>query len=348
MRNLSTALLTLALTACGDRYNDDGHGTYGNGPLVTGGCGDAAGCATQASQASNSIKASDPNFEKNYARGVALDQFLQDYLVNGHQTKARARILKVRTVGNKMRAFVSLTDSAGNPTADAAAADLRFSRVRASGEKELLASTVVGPVYGRLPIQMSAVLDHSGSMSGSIDALHAATVQLVAALPEVAFSIVKFATTANIVQPMTKDFAALSAAIRAPYELSSTALFDAIAVGLDSHGGSGADLEALTLGMVFTDGVENASKIGYDVVKSRLREARIPQLIIGMGQVDIKSLLTMAEDTNGLFQYQNDAAKIEASMAYAAATVKAVIEVEIPLSDAPDLKAEDLVADIRE
>lgn len=345
MRQLIALTFALVFTACGEhRYGEDKQGTYGKGPTVSA-CIDAATCGATASAAAAAIRSSDAEFERRYAGG-ALDRLVADYLSDGHAKRASVRIVKARLEGDRIRAFVAVTDAAGEPTTDLVAAELQLARIAANGLRTPVPLHVVGPAYGRVPMQIALVLDHSGSMTKSIDALHVGAKQLVAALPETAFAVVKFGSLAELMQPMTRDATALDEAIDGPYRLGSTALFDGIAAGVAAHGAA-ADTEAVTLGVVFTDGVENASSLGYDALKSALNLARVPQLVLGMGQVDMKSLITMAEDTNGVFQYLPDATQIGASMAYAARAIQSIVEIEVPLAEAPGLVPEDLLAEVR-
>ena len=344
-------LIALALTvaACSsDRYNDDKKGQYGNGPTLSS-CAGPNTCQKNAASAANEIRHEDPDFERKYLDSMPLEDALSEILTHGFLRQRRVRILKAYATGEVMRAYISVQDDEGQPTTDLAALGFAIG----DGTRDLPFTT--GGVVPQTALRLSTVMDYSGSMGAAISQLEQANVQFYHSLSNAQFALVKFSSTAEIIAPMDQYEASrsLDPLFTQDFAIGNTALFDGIVKGLETHQSaafaSEASADTLSLGVVFTDGVENASLTSYDAVKTRLRNAKIPQIILGMGNVDIKSLLTLAEDTNGLFQFVANGDGIEAGMARVTSVANSILTIDIPLTqELSGLKPEQLVAKLKE
>lgn len=349
MHKVYFTALAFCVTACSsDRYNDDQKGTYGNGPAMSH-CQDPALCQKTAASAASNIRKDDPDFERKYLDDVSLEDALTDIVTHGFLRQRRVRILKAQVVGKVMRAYIAAQDDAGQPTTDLNALGFTLR----DGKQDL--PFEVGPAVPASALNLSMVMDYSGSMGAALPKLEQANVQFYHALASAQFAVVKFSSTAEIVAPMARydQTKPLDDIFTQAFPIGSTALFDGIIKGLQTHEAaseaSEASVHSLSLGVVFTDGFENASATSYDSVKSTLRNTKIPQIILGMGNVDIKSLLTFAEDTNGLFQFVADGDGIEHAMARVTAVASSIVPIEIPLtSELSSLQPDQLVAKIKE
>lgn len=335
----------VALSGCSDRYNDDKHGQYGKSPSISS-CTDPAICQQQAATVAQDIRAHDPDFERNYLENIKLEDALTEITTHGYLKRRRVRILKAVPMGAVMRVYIALQDHTGTPSSDAERLRLTIQRNEAPLHYEVKKG--VSPEE----VALSTVMDYSGSMGPALPKLEQANVQLYRSLPQALFGVVKFSDTAQVVAPMARRSpdAGFESVLTQAFPIGSTALFDGILAGTEVHRAADAERaesdDLLRLGLVFTDGVENASRASYEQVKSTLRLARIPQIILGMGSVDIKSLFTLAEDTNGIFQFVADSAGIEGAMARVTTIIRSIVVVEIPLAQdgASGLTPEDLVA----
>lgn len=349
MIKLFFAIYAVALSACSsDRYNDDKRGSYGNGPTVSQ-CDDPAICQKTAATTANNIRQSDPNFESKYLVNMRLEEAISDLITHGFLKKRRVRILKAHVVDQVMRAYISAQDDNGQPITDLTSLGLTIS----DGSKDL--AFEIGQVIPASALSVSMVMDYSGSMGAALPKLEQANIQFYHALPAAQFAVVKFSDQAQIIAPMAhyEQKSELDSIFTKNFPSGSTALFDGILKGLETHQTATAESQTsrdtLNLGVVFTDGLENASHANYDSVKLTLRNSKIPQIILGMGHVDIKSLLTFAEDTNGLFQFVANSDGIEAAMSRVTNIVSSIVPIDIPLSpELSGLKADQLVAKIKE
>ena len=350
-RHITSALTLILTLSCGDhRYDQDRMGTYGKGPLVTP-CGNQ--CTKEdyqnnAKKMSEDIRASDPKFEELYFRNTSMESSLRDILEFGYVKKSNIRLLKLSRENNKVKAIVFLADLEGKPTTDYQNMKLTFAPSNDKTKSFPVASVTKIFDQHAEKIYLGSVLDYSGSMSNDIQDLENACSQLYASIPGIYGSVTKFNSESRMLQTLTQDISQLQNAIHTEYELSATALFDGILAGLQGLRKNDEAEESIKIQVVFTDGVDNASKMTYEALKSTLKEFKIPQIILGMGTVDIKSLYTLASDTNGLFYYMPGSEKIESSMHYVSQIIQSLLEVEIDVSSQPEISFSDMFASVKD
>lgn len=174
----------------------------------------------------------------------------------------------------------------------------------------LLSSALAGPhVVARLPAKDAAVMlcvDTSGSMSSTdvrptrSEASRAAARAFINHLPDgTKVGIVTFATSAVVIQPLTRDRqVALDAVDRIPAPNGATAIGDALALAaqqLPAHGHRAV--------VLLTDGVNNR---GQDPVEAAnaLAAQHVPVYAIGIGTNDSGTLIP---GTSELAQLDEDA-----------------------------------------
>jgi Ca-activated chloride channel family protein len=181
------------------------------------------------------------------------------------------------------------------------------------------------------PIYIGIVIDHSGSMSIDISQLHdkngkplysydanfepilpngytapidnakAAVKAFISTFntQKDFISIVGFSNTVDMQSHLTQDISKINSLIDSMKADSSTALYDAMIKSIEDI----EKAEGVKVLVVLTDGHDNSSQSKwYDVVEKALK-ANIPIYIIGLGDVNINTLKSIARSTKGEFYY---------------------------------------------
>lgn len=131
-----------------------------------------------------------------------------------------------------------------------------------------------------LPYSMGLVLDRSGSMAGMIDDIYNAAFHTVrASKVKDEFFIEVFDSHVEMRQELTTDQALLQRQLQGVAPGGSTALYDAIMVGLDQLKNARHDKKAL---LVVTDGADNSSKHSFEEVLERARAENVVIYVVGM------------------------------------------------------------------
>lgn len=150
---------------------------------------------------------------------------------------------------------------------------------------------------------ISFVLDYSGSMSSQDKKfLEEALVYFLDQLPPVyRASVIKFNSKVSTYQTLTRDAGTLKDAITRTMSSGSTALYDAMGKGLEELKN---ETVPFRLQLVFTDGMENSSKVHcHDSVVALSHREGIPVFVMGMGDIDVPAMMSMTNDTNACFLY---------------------------------------------
>lgn len=158
---------------------------------------------------------------------------------------------------------------------------------------------------------ISFVLDYSGSMSAKDKGfLEDALLYFIETLPPVYLaSVHKFSSDVQTYQPLTRDTEKLKAAITRKMSAGSTSLYDAVGAGIGELSRSDVPFR---LQLVFTDGMENASRTHcHQSVVALSKQNGIPVFVMGMGQIDVPAMLTLTNDTNACFLYAPSNDKIK-------------------------------------
>lgn len=158
------------------------------------------------------------------------------------------------------------------------------------------------------PVSWGLVLDRSGSMTGMMEEVYRAALHSIeAGTPEDDTLIITFSDQPRLVQPFTSERLALLESIKGLMAGGGTALYDAVALGLDHVRGGRHKKKVL---VVVTDGEDNESLISFhDLVKmARQRETLI--YVVGffgpMGGLELEAyrdhdrLKRLAEDTGAM------------------------------------------------
>ncbi|MFH1676283.1 MAG: VWA domain-containing protein, partial [bacterium] len=155
------------------------------------------------------------------------------------------------------------------------------------------------------------VLDRSGSMAGKpFTDLQVAAKAFVSHLQSNdEAEIISLASSVVLNQEFTNDIALLQSVIDALNSGGSTALYDAIALGVENTAARTNQLKAV---VAMTDGQENNS-VTYsnrDNLIDYIDDYNVPVYTIGLGSVDAASLQQIATDTGGEYFYAPDSAQL--------------------------------------
>jgi Ca-activated chloride channel family protein len=129
------------------------------------------------------------------------------------------------------------------------------------------------------PISVVVMLDTSASMTGSLSLLQAAAEQfLLRLLPKDQGSVGAFNDKIEFVSGFTSNRDSLVASLKEIDFGNPTRLYDALAASLDELRG----IEGRRVVLVFTDGEDTASRIGYGTVEDRARAEEVMIYAIGL------------------------------------------------------------------
>jgi Ca-activated chloride channel homolog len=152
------------------------------------------------------------------------------------------------------------------------------------------------------PVAVGLVFDTSGSMSGSEREERAAANEFFkTANPEDEFALVEFDSRPRLVVPVTPDPAKVTYQLLFAHAKGSTALLDAVFLGLHEIKKSNKKRKAL---VVVTDGGENNSRYTPTEIKSVVKESDVLIYSIGIftdaNNTDVGGVLSnISEQTGG-------------------------------------------------
>lgn len=171
----------------------------------------------------------------------------------------------------------------------------------------------------RVPISLGIVFDTSGSMEDKIEGVQDAVEHFVKSIgADDEIFLVEFSDFAEIVQDFTNDKRRIQRTVQNLEPRGSTALFDAILLGLQ-HVTQGKNRKRALL--LLTDGNDTASSVKYDEVLSLARKSEVIVYGLGIGHgekgsvhsgifdsrikdtVDMKTLRALADATGGNAYY---------------------------------------------
>lgn len=207
-----------------------------------------------------------------------------------------------------VRLVVRVTDAAGNGVQGLGPNDIEVLERGAPQQARLELAADAAPV------NLVLALDVSGSMAGQpLADAKAAIISMINGIgPKDRVALVVFDQIARVAQPLTTDKAALTAATQRAAVGGDTAIFDALALGLDVLGPTQAtERRAIVL---LTDGADTASSTGRDAVATRAARAGVPIYAVGFGSgVDRPTLDALAaRSANGRAYVAPNAAELRA------------------------------------
>jgi len=150
-------------------------------------------------------------------------------------------------------------------------------------------------------------LDTSGSMEEfhKLDAAKAVSLDFANKRKNDALGLVVFGNIAYIASPLTFDKKTFSSILKRIYvgiAGGKTAIYDALFLSANLF----KNVKGEKIIILLTDGMDNMSKIPFDVMIKKLKKEHIKVYTIGIGgDTDIDVLKTIAKETNGKFYIAN-------------------------------------------
>ncbi len=210
----------------------------------------------------------------------------------------------------------TVTDKNGRYRADLKQSDFT---VFEDGAKQELAYFNTGD---RVPISLGIIFDTSGSMEDKIEGVQDAVEHFVKNVsPNDEIFLIQFSDDAELVQDFTADKKRILRAVESLEPRGSTALFDAIGLGLQKVKQGKHKKRALLL---LTDGNDTASSMNFQTVLSLAKKSEVTIYGLGIGHgakgsshtgldfqiqytVDMRSLRSLADATGGNAYYLENA-----------------------------------------
>jgi len=192
-----------------------------------------------------------------------------------------------------VKVSASVVDASGRPVAGLGPNDLiLFERgVERPADVEFTSRTA--------PIALALILDVSGSMAGRpLEDAKRAIASLVAALgAEDQAALITFNAAPRVAQALTPRKDALLAATNAAVAVGNTAIYDALAVGLDVLAAAPQPRRAAVL---LTDGLDTASKSTKASAIAKASAVGLTLHVVALGaDLDLATLSSLADATPG-------------------------------------------------
>ena len=191
---------------------------------------------------------------------------------------------------------------------------------------------------GDVPITVGLVIDHSQSMRPKLAAANAAIAAFArSGREDDELFVVGFNDRADLVQlpggkPFTSDPVELAAALNAGAPGGTTALYDAVALGLRHLPAGRSDRKAL---IVVTDGGDNSSRLKYGQVRDLARASQA--VIYGIGltgaqfqEENPNNLKRLCRDSGGIAHFPAATADVESVMMEIARDLRAQYTIGFP------------------
>jgi VWFA-related protein len=213
----------------------------------------------------------------------------------------------------KVKVYVSVTDSAGEP------APVKLDTIQLYENGKTIAPSDASGIGTSVPLTTLLVVDISGSMNyggklASAKSAASAYVDQMRSGDEA--GLLSFNTRITYVQPVTADREKLKLAIQGLVAGSDTAMYDALAQGIDLL----KNVSGRKAIIVLTDGMDNRSKLTADGVITQIDPAGLSISTIGLGDpaqktgsftgIDEPALKTLAQRAGGSYGSVNDAAAL--------------------------------------
>jgi len=230
------------------------------------------------------------------------------------QKKDESEVIRVDTQLVTLTATV--TDKNGRYRADLKQKDFT---VYEDGAKQEISYFNMGD---RVPISLGIVFDTSGSMDDKIEGVQDAVTHFVKNVsPNDEIFLVQFSNDAEIVQDFTDDRKKILRAVSSLNPRGSTALYDAIQLGLQALARGKNKKRAL---LVLTDGNDTASSMDLQIALALAKKSEVIIYALGIGHgekgnvhsgldsqipdtVDMRVLRSFADATGGNAYYLEEA-----------------------------------------
>lgn len=158
-------------------------------------------------------------------------------------------------------------------------------------------------------LAVALLFDRSGSMTSGLDAAKDAARDVLSRMSESdKVAVIAFDDRATVQAPLSSDRAAAAAAIQSIARGRNTALYDAIAVALETL--SSATTRRVAI-VVFSDGKDTRSQVSRQDVTARARERGVPVYVLGLPvESDAGALRVLTDETGGRLLEAKSAADV--------------------------------------
>lgn len=198
------------------------------------------------------------------------------------------------------------------------------------------------------PIVLGVVIDHSGSMAGigdhavttishdgRVDTIQSPVMSTSSPIDNAKRAVKNFVKSFNSQKDLigiigfssyvdtrispTRDISAINIAIDSMHATASTALYDAMIVGIDEVRSS----EGVKVLIALTDGFDNASKAKWNEVVDRANKDNVPVYIIGLGEVNRDTLQLIASKAKGKCYFTDSPSSLDSIYAEISKQIRA-------------------------
>ena len=243
--------------------------------------------------------------------------------VPGVRAQADAPQIKITQIDNskfpQVTVYVSVTNAAGEPvgvdpaTIQIAENGQPMQATNVSGGGQAGAAGTAGPLTTMLVMDVSGSMDKNAKIDGAKTAAKAYVDQM---RPDDQAGLMVYNTKVNYVQPLTKDHAALIAAIDGIKTGGDTAMYDALIAAQDAL----KDVTGRKAVIAVTDGLDNRSTHKADDVISGVKQNSLSISTIGLGDASSKAqtgldeagLKSLAQQAGGSYSFAGDAQTLAA------------------------------------
>ncbi len=258
---------------------------------------------------------------------------------------------------------VTVLDKKGNFVTDLKEPDFE---IYEDGTKQALKYFVPGsppdaaPAPAKAPLHLGVLFDISGSMEDDLELSRSAAIKFLKTLDDAEdMTLVDFDTEVRVARYTHADFPSLVERIRSRKADGFTALYDAVAVYLDSA----ASQEGRKILVLYTDGGDNTSNISFSDTLTLLRASDVVVYSIGFVQhaggasPQLRSQLqqlaqltggqsffpTSIKDLQGVYEKVRDEIRAQYSIGYLSSNLKQdgswrKVEIKILRNGGKDLK----------
>ena len=219
--------------------------------------------------------------------------------------------LQVSVNGSVITALISVTDQDGNPLEGFTIGNYVIQEVIEEDTVQISAQLIEN-IQETDPLAVSINMDYSGSMSFQDITQMENAIRSFIRLKETQdiFSIIKFASTVDLVQTFTADTSQLINAVNAPENVSGgTSFYDACQQGLEDLNGINGDFIRVVVG--FTDGEDSGFGLTLDGLINNATSANIPIYTIGLGAANTAVLSRLSNNTGGRFSLATNNSDIQ-------------------------------------
>ncbi len=203
--------------------------------------------------------------------------------------------------------YISVTDASGEPVNVSPSSLQVFENGQLTTPVAITGQGEIGPLTTLLVIDISGSMFNSKKIVGAQEAAKAYVEQM---RPQDQAGLISFNTEVKVVQPVTGDRAALIAAIDSLEPDLDTAMFNALAKGIETL----APISGRKTIVLLSDGLDNVSQSTLDDIINAIGPAGLSVSTVGLGDpdqtgtnngLDELALQELASRAGGVYRFAN-------------------------------------------